>query len=294
MKHFFMLRYFWIILVSFLPLHVPLASAQQLSTQLNNLVTYNPAYSLISETGSINLAARRQWVGIDGAPTSYLLTGNIPITNIKGSFGLTAMQNKYGVDNQNEVSLFFAKAISLSENVHFAVSLNGGLISRKANYSFLDPFDPQFARDINEKTAVIGVGILLYEPERFYISASLPSYRLKSLGNYKPSFYFAAGYLLTPDALVSVKPALLISYTSNIPLMANGSATFYFNHRFGLGLGYSTTKEASGIASVIIGNNFLMGYSYQIPIGNSGSFNLATHEISLCIRFGKTDRFGLL
>src|ERR1700761_6877618 len=67
-----------------------LAQSQSFSfTQyMDNLTPLNPAYSLLDQANSINTMARKQWVGIDGAPTTFLINGNVPIQSIEGAAGL--------------------------------------------------------------------------------------------------------------------------------------------------------------------------------------------------------------
>jgi len=56
-----------------------LAQSQSFSfTQyMDNLTPINPAYSLLDQANSINTMARKQWVGIDGAPTTFLINGKL-------------------------------------------------------------------------------------------------------------------------------------------------------------------------------------------------------------------------
>src|ERR1700733_7097494 len=53
---------------------------------MDNLTPVNPAYSLLDKAGSISTLARKQWVGIDGAPTTYLINADVPFESI-GSAG---------------------------------------------------------------------------------------------------------------------------------------------------------------------------------------------------------------
>src|SRR5690606_4922288 len=53
-------------------------------TQFNdNLTPINSAYSLTSGgAGEVSLLARGRWVGIEGAPVSYIFDGYLPIPGI--------------------------------------------------------------------------------------------------------------------------------------------------------------------------------------------------------------------
>src|ERR1700744_5158477 len=54
---------------------------------MDNLTPLNPAYSLLDKAGSLNMLGRKEWVGVDGAPTTFLFNGNIPIPSISAAAG---------------------------------------------------------------------------------------------------------------------------------------------------------------------------------------------------------------
>ena len=112
------------------------ASAQQpaaYTQYMNNATPYNSAYSLVNKDGSVNLAGRLQWVGIEGAPTSYLLNGSLPIERINAAAGITLRQDKIAVENHLDASVFFAKSVQLNNTGSFAASINAGFKSYDAN-----------------------------------------------------------------------------------------------------------------------------------------------------------------
>lgn len=258
---------------------------------MNNLTPYNSAYSLLSKQENLNLLGRVQWVGIDGAPTSYLFNGNLVVEKIEATAGLIVIQDKFGVENQTEASLFFAKSVQLTHSSYFAVSVNGGFQSYKANYSQLDATDPEFRDDINENTGTIGAGIMFYNPDKFYIGASLPRLIMRStdknIRHLKSTYYLSAGFLHQLDDNITIKPSVLVSYSQNIPAMVDISTTFYFG-TVGIGVNYRSNNEVAGVFSYLF-NNFRIGYSYQAGVTNKniGNFTYGTHELTLGIRFGK-------
>jgi type IX secretion system PorP/SprF family membrane protein len=200
------------------------------------------------------------------------------------------IQDKLGVESQTEASLFYAKSVQLSDNSYFGASVNAGFQGYKSDYSQLDPADPEFRDDVNQHAAIIGLGIMFYNPEKFYIGASLPRF---SLGNHntpgfrQSSYYFSAGFLQEISDDINIKPAALISYSPAIPVLADISTTVYFG-TVGIGINYRSNNEVAGIFSYLF-NNFRAGYSYQAGISNRiiGNYINATHELSFGFRFGK-------
>ncbi|QEC79517.1 PorP/SprF family type IX secretion system membrane protein [Mucilaginibacter ginsenosidivorax] len=274
------------------------AAAQQQAfsyTQyMDNLTPFNPAYSLLDKAGSIHTLARRQWVGVEGAPVTYLINGNLPIEPIDGAAGLIVFNNQLAIEHQTEVNAYFAKGIQLDPYSYLAVSLNAGVRSYAANYSTLDSNDPTFRNDVRGTKPNIGFGVIYYTGW-YYLGISAPELTITSLGtasiqnnsNFRSHYYFSGALLTNISEDIKFKPATLVAYARGVPLVANVSGTMYMKQALGIGINYSTDKAMAGIVTINM-NAFHVGYSYQFGTssGNLGGFNNATHEISISYRFG--------
>ncbi|WP_299464387.1 PorP/SprF family type IX secretion system membrane protein [Mucilaginibacter sp.] len=268
----------------------------------DNLTPINPAYSLLDKAGSINVVGRKRFVGIDGAPSSLLLSGSLPLESIGGAAGLYVLNDQIAVERQIEVNAFFAKSIQLTEKDYLAVSINAGVRNYVGNYSTLDYYDPEFKDDIRETSPNIGFGVMFFS-DKYYLGVSVPELTIRSLGtasvqqaNYlKSHYYFTGGYLANLAEDIKFKPTTLVSYVNGSPLLADVTGTIYLKEQLGVGAGYRTDKRASGIISITT-DTFRVGYSYQFGVAsnNLGGINTATHEVSLSYRFGKTSERKLL
>ncbi len=262
---------------------------------MDNLTPHNPAYSLLDKAGSINTLASKQLVGIDGAPTTFLLNANLPIDAINGAVGLIVFNDKVAIENETEFNAYFAKAIQVGSNGFLAVSLNAGLRDYVANYSQLAADDPTFRTDVRQVKPNVGFGVMYYT-DRFYLGLSVPELTITSLGtasvqnntNFRNNYYFAGALLTDVSEDIKFKPATLVSYTKGVPVIADFSGTFYLKETLGLGLNYRTNKQAAGIITINV-DSFHIGYSYQFGTSsaNLGGFNNATNEVTLGYRFGK-------
>jgi type IX secretion system PorP/SprF family membrane protein len=262
---------------------------------MDNLTPFNPAYSLLDKAASINTLARRQWLGVDGSPTTFLANVNIPLESIDGAAGLIVMNDKFAIEHQTEVNAYFAKAIQLSSKNFLSVSLNAGIRNYVANYSSLDATDPVFANDVRETKPNLGFGVMFYT-DWYYVGISVPELTITSLGtasvqdnnNFKNHYYFSGALITDLDDDVIFKPATLVSYVQGVPLIADFSGTFILKQTLGLGVNYRTNNEMAGILTINV-DNFHIGYSYQFGVAsdNLGGFNMPTHEITLSYRFGK-------
>jgi type IX secretion system PorP/SprF family membrane protein len=262
---------------------------------MDNLTPLNPAYSLLDQANSVNTMARKQWVGIDGAPTTFLINGNIPIPSINGAAGLIVLNDQFAIEHQTEANFYFAKAIQLGQNNYLSVSLNAGIRNYVANYSNLDPSDPVFSNDVRETKPNIGFGVM-YFSDWYYLGLSAPELTITSLGtasvqsnnNFKSHYYFSGALITDLGEDFKLKPSVLLSYAKDLPLLADVSGIFYIKETLGLGTSYRVNqKQLAGILTLNL-EQVHIGYSYQFGTSNNlGGFNLATHEVTLGYRFGK-------
>ena len=81
--------------------------AQQYSnfTQFaDNLVPVNPTYSLVNGGGALNTLVRKQYAGIEGSPTTFMVNGYLPISSIGATAGIVVLSDELAVEKQTEIN----------------------------------------------------------------------------------------------------------------------------------------------------------------------------------------------
>src|SRR5690606_26799455 len=94
--------------------------------------------------------------------------------------GLSIRHESLAVEKLSEASAFFAKSVRISQTEYLGLSLNAGIAYMDGRFSQLDPHDPAFGEDVKEVDPLVGFGVMLYSPERYYVGLSLPRLRLGS------------------------------------------------------------------------------------------------------------------
>ncbi|WP_345955591.1 PorP/SprF family type IX secretion system membrane protein [Mucilaginibacter sp. PAMB04168] len=274
--------------------------AQQLfnyTQYMHNLVPVNTAAAVLEQAESVNVVIRRQLTGIEGAPSTFIFNGQLPIESIGATAGLVLLNDQFAIERLTEINAFLAKRIRLAQGGQYlSVSLNLGIRRYTANYSSLDATDPQFRNDVRESRPNIGFGIL-YHSARYYLGVAVPEFTTRSLGQaslvdnsfFSSHYNFSGAYLLGDEGgEVRVKPSVLASYAKDLPLVCNFSTTLYLKSTLGLGANYRTNKEMAGILSYT-SDLLKVGYSYQFGTVNNNvvnGFRNNTHEITFTYRFG--------
>jgi type IX secretion system PorP/SprF family membrane protein len=266
------------------------------SQYMNNLTPINFNYPLLDRNGSVSSIYRKQWTGIEGAPTTLLLTGAVPLEEIGAATGLVIMDDKFAVEHQTEVNGYFAKSIQLSPEGYLSVALDAGFRRYVANYSQLGPTDPSFSADIRELRPNIGFSVMYYT-RKYYLGLSVPEISFRSLGDgsvgdinyFKNHYYISGAYLSGSDEdEFRIKPAFLYVYTQGIKSIADISATLYLKNILGIGGNYRTNKEGSAIMTLKF-SPVTFGYSYRFNTTSAAvnGISFATHELMFTYHFGK-------
>src|SRR5690606_33640035 len=116
----------------------------------------NPAASLLHLGGEVSVIGRRQWVGVDGAPTVFWGSGHMGFENMGATAGLNVRHESLALEKLTEASAFFAKSVRISNTEYVGLSLNAGMAYLDGRFSQLDPMDPAFREDVREADALVG------------------------------------------------------------------------------------------------------------------------------------------
>src|SRR5690606_21968357 len=210
---------FTVVLATVTSLHAqqPLTHTQY--GQLRTVI--NPAASLMRMGGEVAVIGRRQWVGIDGAPTVFWGSGHIGLQKIGATTGISIRHESMAVEKLTEASAFFAKSVRISETEYLGLSLNAGFSYMDGRFSQLAPMDPAFREDVRETDALVGFGVMLYRPERYYVGLSLPRLMLGNLGvgggesryNFRNLYHLTAGALFNMGPDFQFRPSVLVTYS---------------------------------------------------------------------------------
>ena len=92
-----------------------LAQSEPMFTQYTfNEIFINPAYAGSHEALSLSTLYRRQWMKLEGSPTTKTFTAHSNLLKSKVALGLTAYQDNIGVSTQTGLFANYAYRIKLN------------------------------------------------------------------------------------------------------------------------------------------------------------------------------------
>ena len=260
-----------------------------------NQATFNPAYSGIHGTTSLNFNSRIQWAGVDGAPFTNILSAHTSLFEDKLGAGLLVVNDRYGVNNNNEVHLSYSYKIKMDE-MTLSFGLQTGLVSYGYDYGKLNTefSDPNFIESGESFTKPnFGAGVFLMSDE-YYIGFSVPKFHNLVVENggisstrYRRHFYITGGHVFDQIFVFKIKPSFLFRSVDGGFNALDLNLSALLSERVWAGLSVRNFGDAFSINSIIeVNKNLRMGMSAEISSQTFSKANYGSYEIMVSYDFG--------
>lgn len=296
-----------IVLFAFLLIALAGVRAQQapIFTNYNNSYTYiNPGFAGLSEGVNVLGIYRQQWAGfVDSenneiAPTTLLVTGDMPIRALGGGISVSVLNDQLGFEKNTNVGLGYSYHVDMGGSV-MGVGVSVSLLNRSVNFGQLVPGQPgdPLLNQLGEESGMlfdVSAGLFWQIPESFYIGVSginLLNTTGKALGDGQTAasfttdrtLYFVAGYPFVFESLPVLKFIPSVNVMTNLSsAQLNAGMKVVYNDVFSLGANYRP-QESVGLTVGLTIKDFVLGYAYDI---NTMGYNIpGSHEISLSYCF---------
>ena len=283
------------------------ARAQQapIFTNYNNSYAYiNPGFAGMSEGVNVLGIYRQQWAGFadtegnEIAPTTLLVTGDMPIRALGGGISLTVLNDQLGFEKNTNVGLGYSYHVDMGGSV-MGVGVSVSLLNRTVNFGQLVPGAPgdPLLNQLGEESGMlvdVSAGLFWQIPESLYIGVSginLLNTTGKALGDGQTAasfttdrtLYFVAGYPIMFESLPVFKFIPSVNVMTNLSsAQLNAGMKVVYNDVFSLGANYRP-QESVGLTVGLTIKDFVLGYAYDI---NTMGYNIpGSHEISLSYCF---------
>ena len=279
------------------------ATAQQdphYTQYMYNMNVINPAYAGSKENLAIGLLYRKQWVDVEGAPSTGTFSGHSPVGKNVG-LGLSAITDKIGPVKETNVYADFSYTLKLGGAHRLALGLKAGatfhdvgLFSDIGNTYVPDPGDPAFQQNINNTYFNIGTGIFYYT-NNYYLAFSVPNMLKSKHLDYTPpsgganakfgsevSHYFlTGGYVFQITDNFKLKPSFMVKSSFDVSPSVDGSLNALFFDKFEIGATYRLDDSFGGMVNYAITPNLRIGYAYDHITSDLKVTTPASHEVML-------------
>ncbi len=280
-------RYCLLLLVFFLAAPWLLGQQDAQYTQFMDMkLAYNPAFSGASSGTEIQALARQQWVGLDGAPSSQVLTFNTPFTASGTGLGAVIGRQSLGLENNYTGTLSYAYRIQLRRGARIGLGISAS--ARQFTVDFQDASPIQGGGvdqsiPLGQETKIVpnfGAGIYFDSP-KFYAGISAPRLLENNIDFTSTQtiisrevrhLYAMAGLSLLLSEQFQLQPQLLVKLVEGAPFDADFNLTAALGRSVELGASYRLggSKESglgesiSLLAAFFVSNKLQLGMAYDL------------------------------
>jgi len=263
----------------------------QYSLYMFNPLGVNPGYAGSREVLSGVLIHRSQWVGLDGAPETQVLSLNTPLKNKKMGLGLQIVNDKIGPRNNQQLSLSYAYRLKLGGG-KLAFGLRAGMLNYNYDWDKIEYKDAEdqipttgsenamlptfdFGMYYNTKTFYLGAAVDHLNQAKFNLSSSDS---LTSEAKKHSVFTATVGKaFILNDNFVLKTSALLRA--SNASGNFDVNASVLIKNKILFGVTARSSKAIVVMTEINLTKNLRLGAGYDIDMSDvakstSGSFEI--------------------
>jgi type IX secretion system PorP/SprF family membrane protein len=273
------------------------------SQYFSNPFLYNPAFAGTDGYAVAFLTHRRQWVGIEGAPTNYTLSLHSPFSKSM-SGGLQLRTESRGVLRSSQAMLTMGYTAHFGEQHFLRMGLATGMSHHTADFSEAteaqQPYLANWARQAMRFEAAFGMN---YHLKNFNLGLALPqltaqkviSADAQQLVEFSPleQWVATASYyaMLTPEK-VEFEPLFIAQKVGEDKIRYEAGGVLYLNRTLWGGGTYRYQYGATALLGLNLKPGISFGYAYEFANALVGSMLRSTHELQIKIRLGADKNYS--
>ena len=262
-----------------------------------NKYAINPAYAGASGCTQINFSHLNQWVKVEGAPLTSMISANGLIGKSLGVGG-QVLVDQIGMIQQVSAmgSLSYGLTIGKTHNIRLGASIGYNQYRIDASDAIAFENGDPIIEGGEQAGGTVNSNIgILYQWKNLEISVGAQQL-IQSTSNMSFAGIDGFGLRRHLNGLVAynqkignswmLTPSIYTKGTNNgYQLDINADATY--NKYISGGIGYRTSVGLIARAGIQVQDLFFIGYAYETPMSNIASYSSGSHEILLGIKFCK-------
>ncbi len=271
----------------------------RLNNYWGNAHYINPAAIYDKYLAVFSMAARKQWIGLQGAPMTYFASGSVYLDKLNTQLGIIAVQDKIGYSSISNINFTYGYAIQLENDweLHLGTGLNYQSLSFDiSQINVSSDYDPSLYQNLNlENNFNADIGIEITSKSLRMGASSQNTFSIFTSENKKQvnTNFIYARYRQQSRDLVNLGVGVCGIQYANI-YQAEFNVTGYFKMSqtsgltnkpdlFDLGLFFRTGSEIGVILGFDINESLHLSYSYDYNTGAIGRKSIGTNEVMLTL-----------
>lgn len=274
----------------------------QLSQYNSHDYLFDPAVAGSRPWFEIRSAHRNQWVGIQDAPRTFMLSTTTPVARNMGIGGYI-FTDHVGPSRRTGAQFTYAYHLRITEDIKLGMGLSFGMLQFLIDGSkiqFHDPDEPLMDDQVRGSLMPDATfGLYLYH-DKWWFGATAPQLlhnkvkffeeRDPTMSNLETHYYALGGYRIALAEDFRLEPSFLLKYVDPVPPKVDLTATVRYKDMVWLGATYRTEDALSFMVGYWLKKTFQFGYSYDLTTTSLQKYTSGTHEVMLGITIGKEAR----
>lgn len=265
---------------------------------LHNPVSINPAIAGTVRNLNMSMLSRLQWVGLEGAPTTFSYSAHMPWPDKKIGVGLNLISDNTWPLSNTHFSGSYAYRLRVTDDITLSLGIKGGFTYYHASVTNLDvvnPDDHAFTQNEKRFYPNIGVGAYIYSYQ-FYAGLSLPrmlqtSFNRKFDKTLKSPLYIIGGYNYELNSDWVLMPSMLAGAMIGVPMTCDITAQALYKGQFYFGAHYRIGDAFGIFFDMKLKHDISVGYAFDFSLNKLSRINTGTHELMISYSFAPKWKF---
>ncbi|MFM9945871.1 MAG: PorP/SprF family type IX secretion system membrane protein [Bacteroidia bacterium] len=266
-----------------------------------NQFLINPSYAGVHGKTNIFGINRIQFAGFEGAPVTYMMTGDVGFKDKKFGLGGALFSDRNNLIAQNGFQFAYAYNIKLSDSWKIAMGLNAGMVQWTLNFDQLrvDDLSESVLSNVGTNTTTfrsdfglrltsekIDFGIAI--PQMVSSKVKYSDYLRNADGKYTtvPHYIANLSYLLALKEGLNVKPMVVVRGAKGAKPQIDIVGLLDWKSKAYASVGYRTGYAVSIGGGVKMAKGITFGYAFDRPLNDISKVSVGSHEFVLGITIG--------
>ncbi len=258
-----------------------------------NPYTLNPSYAGTEGRPALFLSYRKQWSGIDGAPTISNFSFHNTSKN-KLNYGVNFNSDKRGIVSTSSALVTIGYTIALDEFTWLRFGLSAGMGFNGVDVAKLGTFTDKILPSIlNRNSFLMGNAGISVHHKTFHGGISLPNlfqpvyvspdpFSVTALRPFQSVIIHASNrFYFDKDKNVFEPYVMYRLNGSGLPSQLEVAALVHLQHAVWVGGSYRQNFGISALGGIKIKNQFALGFSYSVKNTGINELNSPSYEIQL-------------
>ncbi|MCH8517898.1 MAG: PorP/SprF family type IX secretion system membrane protein, partial [Cyclobacteriaceae bacterium] len=263
----------------------------------NNPFFLNPAMAGAKGQGMLHLTHRDQWRGIDGAPTTSILTYHQPLKYQRAGIGTQIFADNFGIFQTVGATAAFAYQANFTTDTNLKFGLSGGYVQNRIDSEVLatttDPTVIGFAETTGYVDGRFGVNFQHKDFQLGFVVPKLFENPLVSFTGFadvefnpRNNLLFTAQYDFEIGPSINLTTLGLYWLNDNFTNHSEFFVVTDFYEAFWAGAGYRIEYGPSFLVGFKVSDFMTFGYAYELAPNLGVNFGASTHEVQVGFRIG--------